>query len=116
MQRRKSNDKIQTVTAATFDDLILNGQGPIVVEFMSYGCAHCGIIEPALQQVAEMVETSEKIYRVNIAIDTELAELYEVQGTPTLIMFLNGEVVGREEGPSPAVANILDLVSQPYAS
>jgi thioredoxin 1 len=110
----KSIDRIRTVTTSTFDRLVLKGQGPIVVEFMSYGCAHCGVIEQDLQQVAEMVESTEKIFRVNIALDRELADIYEVQGTPTLIMFLNGAVVGREEGPSPDVSNILTLVRQPY--
>jgi len=109
-------DRIQTVTASTFDQLVLKGDGPIVVEFMSYGCAHCGVIEPDLQQVAEIVESTEKIFRVNIAVDRELADLYEIQGTPTLVMFLNGAVVGRDEGPSPDVSNILTVVRQPYKS
>ena len=116
MPGSKSMDRIQTVTAGTFDRLVLKGQGPIVVEFMSYSCAHCGLTEPGIQQVAEMVEASEKIYRVNVAAERELAELYEIQGTPTLIMFLNGTVVGRDEGPSPVVLDILDVVRQPYAS
>jgi len=111
----KSIDRIRTVTASTFDRLVLKGEGPIVVEFMSYGCAHCGVLEPDLQQVAEMVEPTEKIFRVNIAVDQELAESYEIQGTPTLIMFLDGAVVGRDEGPTPDVSNILAVVKEPYA-
>jgi thioredoxin 1 len=110
----KSIDRIQTVTAISFDQQVLKGEGPIVVEFMSYGCAHCGAIEPSLQQVAEIVESTEKIFRLNIEVDRELADLYEIQGTPTLIMFLNGAVIGRDEGPSPDVSNILALVRQPY--
>ena len=110
----KSIDRIRTVTASSFDRLVLKGEGPIVVEFMSYGCAHCGVIEPDLQQVAEMVEPTEKIFRVNIAVDRDLADLYAIQGTPTLIMFLNGAVVGRDEGPSPEVSNILAVIKQPY--
>jgi thioredoxin 1 len=112
----KSINRIQTVTASTFDRLVLQGEGPIVVEFMSYGCAHCGVIEPDLQQVAEIVESTEKIFRVNIALDRELADLYEVQGTPTLVMFLNGAIVGRDEGPSPDVSSLLDVVKQPFES
>jgi len=112
----KSIDRIRTVTASTFDRLVLKGEGPIVVEFMSYGCAHCGVIEPDLRQVAQMVESTKKIFRVNIALDQELADHYEIQGTPTLIMFLNGEIVGRDEGPSPDVSNLLALVKQPYES
>jgi len=40
------------------------------------------VIEPDLQQVAEIVESTEKIFRVNIALDRELADLYEIQGHP----------------------------------
>jgi Thioredoxin len=62
---RMSNDKIATVTGSTFTRLVLEGEGPIVVEFMSYGCAHCRVMEPVLQQVAGMVNATEKIFRVN---------------------------------------------------
>ena len=114
MSRQMLDDRIQSVTAETFDRLVLKGKGPVVVEFMSYGCAHCGAIEPDLQQVAEIVEPTEKIFRVNIMVERNLAELYEVQGTPTLIMFLNGQVVGRDEGPTPTVSNILAVIKAPY--
>jgi thioredoxin 1 len=116
MQRQDSNDRIQTVSADTFDESILRGVGPIVVEFMSYSCAHCRVLEPNIQRVAEMVGPEEKIFRVNIATDQELAGAYAIEGTPTLIMFLNGEVVGRDEGPGPSVSNILSVVRQPYGS
>ena len=61
--------------------------GPIVVEFMSYGCAHCRVIEPVLQKVAKMLESKEKIFRLNIAADEELANTYDIQSTPTLVSF-----------------------------
>ena len=116
MPGNKLVDRIQTVAASSFDRLVLKAEGPAVVEFMTYGCAHCGVMEPILQRVAETVESKVKIFRVNIEIDRELADLYEIQGTPTLIMFLNGEVVGRKEGPSPDVSVLLDLVKEAYES
>ena len=44
-----SSDRLLAVTGETFPPLVLRGQGPIVVEFMSYACAHCAEIEPVLQ-------------------------------------------------------------------
>ena len=81
---------------------------------MSYGCAHCRAIEPVLQQVAELVKSTEKIFRVNVAVEQELADSYEIQGTPTLIMFMNGSQVGRVEGPSPTVSSVQAVVAQPF--
>ena len=114
--KRLSRDKIQTVTSGTFTRLVLQAEGPIAVEFMSYGCAHCRAIEPVLEQVAEMVKAEEKIFRVNIAVEQELAGSYQIQGTPTLIMFLNQNEVGRVEGPSPTVSSVLAAVTQPFQS
>jgi thiol-disulfide isomerase/thioredoxin len=61
-----SSDKIQTVTSSTFTRVVLEAEGPIAVEFMSYGCAHCRAIEPVLEQVAKMVEPRERVFRVII--------------------------------------------------
>jgi len=109
-----SSDKIPTVTGNTFKPLVLEGTGPIAVEFMSYGCEHCGTIEPILQQVAEMVKAKGKIYRVNVAVDPELGDRYAVKATPTLVMFMNGRQVGKVEGPRPTVASVLTAVAQPF--
>jgi thioredoxin 1 len=108
--------EIRTVTGATFDQWVLEGKGPVAVEFMSYGCVHCREMEPALQQVAEMVKPKEDIFRVNTAVEQELTDSYQVQGTPTLIMFLQGKEVGRSEGPSPTVESVLAAVTQPFES
>jgi thiol-disulfide isomerase/thioredoxin len=114
MSEHKLSDGIRTVTSSTFNSMVLQGEGPNVVEFMSYGCAHCRAIEPVLQQVAEIVKSKEKIFRLNVAIDQELADRYEIRGTPTLIMFLDGKEVGRVEGPHPVVSSLLTAVTQPY--
>lgn len=105
---------IQTVTGKTFDSVVLRGKGPIVVEFMTYGCGHCQQIEPVLQEVARIVQQEEKIIRVNVALESELADRCEITGTPTLVMFLNGKIVGRAEGPKPALADMLVTVRSPY--
>jgi thioredoxin 1 len=83
---------------------------------MSYGCAYCRAIEPVLQQVAEMVKAKEKIFRVNLAVEPELAASYQIEGTPTFVMFLDGRAVGRAEGPRPTVSGLLSVVTQPFES
>jgi thioredoxin 1 len=110
-----SSDRIRSVTRSTFNLLVLKGAGPIAVEFMSYGCAYCRAIEPVLQRVAEMVQSKETIFRVNVAVEPELADAYAVRGTPTLIMFLNGTEAGRADGPPPTVSSLLAAVTQPFA-
>jgi len=108
------NEAIRTVTSETFGALVLDKKGPIAVEFMSYGCAHCRVLEPVLQQVAAMVKPKEKTFRVNVAIEQDLAASYNVHVTPTLVMFLDGSPVGRAEGPKPELSNLLAVVTEPF--
>jgi thioredoxin 1 len=112
--RRRSPDRIRTVTSSTFEELVLDAQGPVVAEFMSYGCIHCRAMEPVLQQVAGMVEDDEQVVRVNVAVEQGLASSYEIQGTPTLVMFLDGREVDRVEGPPPDVSTVLAAVTGPF--
>jgi len=112
----QQGDGIRTVTSGSFSELVLEGDGPVVVEFMSYGCAYCRVIEPVLQQVAEIVKSEERIFRVNVAVERELAGSYDIQSTPTLVMFLNGREVGRVEGPNPTVASVLTAMTQAFGS
>ena len=109
-------NRIQTLDSGSFRSRVLEGDGRIAVEFMSYGCGYCRAIEPLLQRVAEMIEPDETIFRVNITADPDLASEYEIGGTPTFVMFLNGEELGRAEGPSPNLASVRDAVTGPFVS
>ena len=112
--RRTPSEDIRTVTGATFQRLVLEGDGPIAVEFMSYGCAYCRELEPVLEDVAAMVKTKETIFRVNVAVEQDLALAYEIEGTPTFVMFLNGSEVGRAAGPHPRAPDVLAALSGPF--
>jgi len=86
------------------------------VEFMSYGCAHCRTLEPILQDVAGQLASSTRIFRVNVALDGDLADRYDIQATPTLLMFANGREVARAEGPHPTVASIITTITRAFQS
>lgn len=109
-----THDLVSTVTGTTFRDLVLGARGQAVVEFMSYGCSHCHAIEPIVQEVAEKMASTQKFYRVNVALDPDLELGYQIDGTPTFVMFLDGVEVGRVEGPIPTVENVLTMVTEPY--
>ncbi len=111
---RPISELIKTATLETFNSLVIQGSGPMVVEFMTYGCAHCQTIEPILREVAESLGTKAKLFRVNIAVEDELSQNFQIEGTPTLVMFRDGKEVGRFEGPPPNVSGILSLISDTF--
>ncbi len=102
------------LSGTAFESYVLNGQGPIAVEFMSYGCAHCRAIEPIVGQVANLVRLTERVFQVNVAAQQDLAEAFNIEGTPTFVMFLDGQEVGRASGPSPTVSSLLSAITEPF--
>jgi thioredoxin 1 len=113
--KRGSRDAIRTVTSQTFNALVLESEGPIAVEFMSYGCAFCRELEPIIQQVAEtLTSRGEQVFRVNVAAEEELAQSFAITGTPTFVMFLGGTEVGRAEGPHPTASSVMTAITRPF--
>jgi thioredoxin-like negative regulator of GroEL len=110
------SDFVQQADAGNFDDLVLQAPGPVVVEFMSYSCAHCGAMEPVLQQVAKALQTRQLFVRVNVALDAELAARYGIQSTPTIVLFQGGREVGRFQGPLPGVPELQAAVTLPFGA
>lgn len=109
-----TEDTVRTVGSSEFDSAVLAAAGPVTVEFMAYSCGHCRALESPLQQVAQVVAPQQRIYRVNVATEPELAARYGVTVTPTLVMFLRGNEISRIEGPPPQVAGLLEAVTLPF--
>jgi thioredoxin 1 len=109
-------DFVHQADGGNFEQTVLQATGPVVVEFMSYSCAHCAAMEPVLQQVAKVLQSRQLFVRVNVALETELAGTYAIEGTPTIVLFLDGQEVGRIEGPLPSVPELLAAVSRPFGA
>ncbi len=111
-----SGDILRTVGGDGFNRIVLQDGGRVAVEFMSYGCGYCRTIEPIVQRVANMIAAEETVLRVNIAAEPELASRYQIAGTPTFVMFLNGTEVGRAEGPDPTQSAVAEAITRPFMS
>ena len=81
------------VSKADFEEKVLNESLPVLVDFYSDSCVACKKLAPVLGN-----EDKVKVYKVNTNFDVELAEQYEVQSNPTLILFKDGQVKDRKVG------------------
>ena len=71
---------------------------PVLVDFYSDSCVPCKRMSPVVGDVEDEREGSLSVYKVNINFDTELAEQYDVQSVPTLLLFKGGAEVARQSG------------------
>jgi thioredoxin 1 len=80
------------VSKADFEEKVLNESLPVLVDF------YCKKLAPVLGNAEDDYEDKVKVYKVNTNFDVELAEQYEVQSNPTLILFKDGQVKDRKVG------------------
>ena len=99
----------QVIGADQFNQLVLEAQGPVLVDFFATWCGPCKRMAPALDQVADEVAGRAAVYKVDIDEDPQLAQQFDVMAVPTLVVFENGQVKTTAQGAQTKAA-ILDML------
>ena len=83
------------IRLADRDDLVdlLNTHSPVLVDFYTKGCTLCQSIEPVVGNVARA--TGITVGMINPREDPQLIDEYQIRSVPTLVVFDDGEEVGR---------------------
>jgi len=82
-----------------FEEEILDYEGPALVDFWGSWCTACQQMKPIVEKLEEKYEDGEiKIGYMNIDKNPQVSGKYEIEETPTHILFEDGEVVERRMG------------------
>ena len=90
--------QIPEVDDATFNEVVLQSQLPVVVDFWAPWCAPCQVMGSLLRDLAQEFEGRLKIVKVNVDHSRATANLYGIQSIPTVIIFKNGAAVDKFVG------------------
>ena len=76
---------------------------PVLLDLWAEWCSPCLMIAPVLEKLAAEFEDEVGIAKVEVdeGENMKIAGMYQVRGFPTLILFQNGEEVGRFSGAKP---------------
>jgi thioredoxin 1 len=100
---------IITLTQNNFNTEIENKEQPILVDFWASWCGPCRMLSPIVDEIAEEMQGSLRVGKINIDEQPQLAEQFGVMSIPTLILFKGGEAVAQSVGVQPK-ANIVSMV------
>lgn len=92
---------IQSLTDSDFESHVHQSKGVVLVDFWAPWCSACRHLSPLLERLAETFPTGLKIYKIDVDQDAQFAQEYEVRGLPTVLLFRNGELMGRFHGVYP---------------
>ncbi len=94
--------EIPHVAAAEFSKMINRSDKPVLVQYDATWCPYCKAIQPHLQALARDKQDEIAVIRIDVDEEPEIASEYEIRGLPTLIIYRNGEVMGRYDGVADA--------------
>jgi thioredoxin 1 len=91
----------KNVSDNEFENEVIKGEGPVLVDFWAEWCGPCKQLSPILEQLAEELSDKVTVAKVNIDQNPEAPTKYGVRGIPTLILFKDGEPVATKVGSLP---------------
>ena len=89
------------ITDATFQEVVLNSDKPVLVDFWAAWCGPCRMVGPVIDEVSTEYEGKAVVGKVDVDANQEFAAKYGVRNIPTVLLFHKGEMISRQVGVSP---------------
>ena len=89
------------ITDATFEEVVLNSDKPVVVDFWAAWCGPCRMVGPLIDELATEYEGKAVVGKVDVDNHQQFAAKYGVRNIPTVLVFKGGEILNRQVGVAP---------------
>jgi|SRR5690554_2686268 len=84
--------------------------GVVLVDFWAAWCGPCKMIAPVLEELDAEMGNEVKIVKVDVDNNPATAAEYQIMSIPSLLLFKDGEVVGKTVGFQPKEA-LIDFIN-----
>lgn len=89
------------ITDATFDEVVLQSDKPVMVDFWAAWCGPCRMVGPIIDELSQEYKGKAVVGKVDVDANQEFAAKYGVRNIPTVLVFKGGELVNRQVGVAP---------------
>ena len=105
------NTKPVELTNTNFDEVVVNSDIPVIVDFWAPWCGPCKVMGPNFEKSASKFPLKTLFVKVNTEQEQSLGSRFSIQSIPTLMIFKDGKEVHRISGALDETS-LTQLVSQ----
>ncbi len=93
-----ASDKVHELNELNFDSMVLQAQGPVLVDFTAAWCPPCRALSPIVDRMAGETWGRVRVCSVDADAYPNLASQFAIRGLPTLVLFTDGREAARRMG------------------
>jgi thioredoxin len=91
-------DNVTHVTDDDFQQVVLDADGPVLVDFWAEWCVPCHMVSPVVEEIARDQAGKLRAVKLNVDDNPAVTRKYGVMSIPTLIVFKDGQEKARVVG------------------
>jgi thioredoxin 1 len=83
--------EIKHATDATFEELVIHNERPVLVDFWAAWCAPCRLVAPEMEKLAAKYEGAVDVVKVDVDANPGLQRTFNILSIPTIAFFAPGK-------------------------
>jgi thioredoxin 1 len=85
------SSNVPEVTDATFEEMVLKSEKPVVVDFWAEWCGPCRMVAPEIEKLAAKHSGVVEVLKMDVDANPHTAMHYGIMSIPTVAYFKAGE-------------------------
>ena len=86
------------MSVVNLNEEVLKSDKTILIDFWASWCGPCKMMSPVVDEIAEEMNGTVKVCKINIDEEQNLAVKYNVMSIPTFVVIKAGKEIGRTIG------------------
>jgi thioredoxin 1 len=82
---------IKVATDATFEDVVLHNDKPVVVDFWATWCGPCKLVAPEMEKISAKYDGKIDVVKVDVDANPGLSRAFNILSIPTIAFFAPGK-------------------------
>jgi len=89
------------ITDANFEELVINSDKPVMLDFWAVWCGPCRMITPIVEEMAKEYDGKALIGSVDVDSNPDVAMKFGIRNIPTMLFIKDGKVADKQVGAGP---------------